>query len=880
MKPASSFIIPGILPLLSLVLLTGCNPCQETLDKQKATHQLTLEQQSSQHQSVLTEKESHINDLNQQIDTYKAEQSKLQSHIAEQKKELQDRQSKIDKQQQELQNKQTQIKTQEKELQDKQAHINTQEQELQKRQAQIAQHEQELNNRQNNIKQQTEKLLKQKAALTQSHKKADNLAVHLNKTKQQDLLHVQQIASQKQEIDKRIQLEKELTQAGLFLEQKLLEESIKFKQSIDANHALDAELQKQKQRHLETLQQKAELEQTLSNLEKTLDATQEALVNRGMQLAQQEQKIAMAQTDVKQILQTLTENNALLAAKNDLIHGLQMRLSEVTINKGNNQQGSINIPSIYAASDPKVKAEVNALFSRLAIAQDKQIELSQQLIHTKEKLADTQNKLNTSIKQYKTLQHESNTALKQAAVELLASEEALADVTQKLQEQLTLSQELEIITQEQQNKIESLNSELSTASTQAKQLAEELASVKQELEKQLSVSQELELVTQEQQKRIQAQEAERDLAIENINKLTEEQKQTEIQLTASEEALTNVKQELNEQITQSQELELITQQQQQRIQALEADRDLAIKKIKHLTKELKLAEKQLTTSEEALNKEKQELKKQLAAFKELALISQQQQQQLQSLAEEHKAAEAKAHELTGELYHANKKLALYEQNVLDIAHELNHQLTVSEKLEATSQLQEETIQTLEVKLSEEEQALYSIKQELQEQLSVYQESELITLEQQKRIQLLEAQLTTAEAQVYQINDELKQTETQLIEDKQALDQANQELLDLQEQQDSLEAKALEEEARAKEAAREAEKAEEAARVAEAKAKAKAEAEKNKEIIHIVKSGDTLAKIAIEYYDNVKLYKLIQKANNMDNPNTIELGQKLLIPPKP
>ncbi len=47
--------------------------------------------------------------------------------------------------------------------------------------------------------------------------------------------------------------------------------------------------------------------------------------------------------------------------------------------------------------------------------------------------------------------------------------------------------------------------------------------------------------------------------------------------------------------------------------------------------------------------------------------------------------------------------------------------------------------------------------------------------------------------------------------------------------------------------------------------------------YTVKSGDTLGKIALEFYGNSSKYTEIAKANNIDNPNNIQVGQKLLIP---
>lgn len=50
--------------------------------------------------------------------------------------------------------------------------------------------------------------------------------------------------------------------------------------------------------------------------------------------------------------------------------------------------------------------------------------------------------------------------------------------------------------------------------------------------------------------------------------------------------------------------------------------------------------------------------------------------------------------------------------------------------------------------------------------------------------------------------------------------------------------------------------------------------------YIVKDGDTLADIAIRFYDDPSLDDLIAEANDIDDPRSIRPGQKLVIPPRP
>jgi nucleoid-associated protein YgaU len=48
-------------------------------------------------------------------------------------------------------------------------------------------------------------------------------------------------------------------------------------------------------------------------------------------------------------------------------------------------------------------------------------------------------------------------------------------------------------------------------------------------------------------------------------------------------------------------------------------------------------------------------------------------------------------------------------------------------------------------------------------------------------------------------------------------------------------------------------------------------------MYVVKSGDSLSKIAKSYYGNANDYKKIADANNIDDPNKIQPGQQLKIP---
>jgi nucleoid-associated protein YgaU len=48
-------------------------------------------------------------------------------------------------------------------------------------------------------------------------------------------------------------------------------------------------------------------------------------------------------------------------------------------------------------------------------------------------------------------------------------------------------------------------------------------------------------------------------------------------------------------------------------------------------------------------------------------------------------------------------------------------------------------------------------------------------------------------------------------------------------------------------------------------------------MYVVKSGDSLSKIAKSYYGNANDYKKIADANNIDDPNKIQAGQQLKIP---
>jgi nucleoid-associated protein YgaU len=47
--------------------------------------------------------------------------------------------------------------------------------------------------------------------------------------------------------------------------------------------------------------------------------------------------------------------------------------------------------------------------------------------------------------------------------------------------------------------------------------------------------------------------------------------------------------------------------------------------------------------------------------------------------------------------------------------------------------------------------------------------------------------------------------------------------------------------------------------------------------YTVRPGDTLSKISRDFYGDANKYPQIAKANNLDNPDQIKVGQQLLIP---
>jgi nucleoid-associated protein YgaU len=50
--------------------------------------------------------------------------------------------------------------------------------------------------------------------------------------------------------------------------------------------------------------------------------------------------------------------------------------------------------------------------------------------------------------------------------------------------------------------------------------------------------------------------------------------------------------------------------------------------------------------------------------------------------------------------------------------------------------------------------------------------------------------------------------------------------------------------------------------------------------YVVKDGDTLADIAIRFYDDPSFDDLIAEANGIDDPTSIRPGMELVIPPRP
>ncbi|MEK7659186.1 MAG: glycosyltransferase family 39 protein [Patescibacteria group bacterium] len=54
----------------------------------------------------------------------------------------------------------------------------------------------------------------------------------------------------------------------------------------------------------------------------------------------------------------------------------------------------------------------------------------------------------------------------------------------------------------------------------------------------------------------------------------------------------------------------------------------------------------------------------------------------------------------------------------------------------------------------------------------------------------------------------------------------------------------------------------------------------KQKVYAIKDGDTLSSVAYEFYQNESFYKIIAQANNLTNPDFIEIGQSLKIPSFP
>lgn len=49
------------------------------------------------------------------------------------------------------------------------------------------------------------------------------------------------------------------------------------------------------------------------------------------------------------------------------------------------------------------------------------------------------------------------------------------------------------------------------------------------------------------------------------------------------------------------------------------------------------------------------------------------------------------------------------------------------------------------------------------------------------------------------------------------------------------------------------------------------------MLYTVKSGDTLSKLAIQFYGDMARWREIATANKLENPNLIRVGQQLVIP---
>ena len=678
MKPALSLLNIGIIPLLSLVFLTGCNPCQETLDKQTTEYQ----SESSKKQKHISQIETKNNELNQIIESQQQssdeatqEHTKLKSHIVQQEKELQQRQERINEQ------------------------------------------EQELVKRQTNIDQQLSKLLEQESALKKSQLQASTLSTNLNKTEKKGVLLTQQVEvlnntsnTQKQQITDHLKNEKHLQQLNTDLEQNLLEESIRLEQTVEENNLISSKLDAQQKIYEETLQAKIKLETKINELEEVLESTQEALVDRGIQLSQQEQKLALTVVDIEQIQQALVSKNKLLTSKDDLIQGLQIRLSEVTVSKDNVEQEAINIPSLYASSDPKVRAEVNALFTRLSVGQKRHVEISQKLAGTQDMLINTQEQVETSLKKISLLEEDKNKAT------------------------LTITE---------------LTEQKNIADTDQIKHAELLSNTKEELQSQQLISKELEGKILEQQKMVETLQTDLHNDNNKIKTLTEELNHTTKTLVSNQDSLEKIKEELNAQVTISDNLHSKNKQEQEKFQVLQGQSNKSNNELKELSERFNTMQQKFVSSENSLLDIKQSGQDQLTFIEELQVTNKEQQDNIDRLNSEKEALSLKEQELTSNIQQLNADNQKKSEDIILLQENLDNNI---QKLQTNESQFKEIDSALNDQLSEQKELSKQLNKQLEQQQQKLDNS-------QKQAKELEIQYSTLSDEL----NTLKQLEIQAKE---------------------------------------------------------------------------------------------------------------------
>ena len=310
-----------------------------------------------------------------------------------------------------------------------------------------------------------------------------------------------------------IQVISQLEQKNTFANEKistlkhdLKQNIIDTEQLLSTKDTIESELKALQETHQQTQQGQQKLQQNIEATQERLDLTQSVLVERGLQLADQEKKI-LAITDERNQLQDELSNR------------------------------EVQLPPMYESTDPKAQVELNVLYTHLVEEQKQRIWLNKQFEETQEKLTQLDIELTES--------HKTIIVNKELAASWEEKQKLSTTKIDELNQQLTTSKQInEQISIELQNreaKLKKLHKNIQAIQDNNGLLIQSNKELQSELETALGDKQEALL--------------EKDSIAQQLSETNTQLEKYEMQLMDSKQLQESSKDKINQQKTKREELE-------------------------------------------------------------------------------------------------------------------------------------------------------------------------------------------------------------------------------------------------------------------------------------------------------------------------------------